>query len=297
MEIVFLGTSCMVPTKERAHSAIFLSYKSDGILIDCGENCQRQLKLADIAPTKVNKILISHWHGDHVLGLPGLLQTLSSSDYSGVLEIYGPKGTEERIKLALKAFVFDVRIEYKIKDLEKDGKIFENKDCVIEAYKLEHSIDCLGFKFIEKDRRKIKVSHVRKLGIPDGPLLGKLQKGQDIVWKGKKVKVEDATYIVEGRKLGFITDTVLCNNCYKIAQDTDLLICEASYASDLENKAEEYKHMTAKQAGLIASNANAKKLILTHFSQRYKDMNDIKEDAETVFNNIALAHDFMKIKL
>ena len=114
MEVTFLGTSSMVPTKERNHSAVFISYRSEGILIDCGEGTQRQLKLAGIKVTKVTKVLISHWHGDHVLGLPGLIQTLGASEYNKVLEIYGPVGTKKRINDMFNVFVFDKNIQIKI---------------------------------------------------------------------------------------------------------------------------------------------------------------------------------------
>ncbi|MBN2112208.1 MBL fold metallo-hydrolase, partial [Candidatus Woesearchaeota archaeon] len=139
MEIVFLGTSCMVPTKERNHSAFFLSYKAEGILFDCGEGTQRQLKIAGIKPQKVTKILLTHWHGDHVLGLPGLIQTLGASEYSKTLEIYGPKGTSKHIKAMFEAFVFDKPFEMKVKEVA-GGKFFENADFILEAKPLKHGI-------------------------------------------------------------------------------------------------------------------------------------------------------------
>ncbi|MBI2657082.1 MBL fold metallo-hydrolase, partial [Candidatus Woesearchaeota archaeon] len=154
MQITFLGTSSMVPTKERNQIAVFLSYGTEGILFDCGEGTQRQFKIAGISLTKVTKILISHWHGDHVLGLPGLMQTLSSLDYTGQLEIYGPEGTKKRMEKMFEAFVFDKRLDFAVKEV-KNGHFFENDDFIIEAYQLEHGIETLGYRFIEKDRRKV----------------------------------------------------------------------------------------------------------------------------------------------
>ncbi len=296
MEIVFLGTSCMVPTKERNHSSILLSYKAEGLLVDCGEGTQRQLKIAGIKPTKVTKILLSHWHGDHVLGVPGLIQTLGASEYNRTLEVYGPKGTKKHFKAMFEAFVFDRPFEIKVVEVEK-GVFFENKDFKLEAWPLKHGITTLGFAFIEKDRRRIDVKAVKKLGIPEGPLLGKLQDGETITFKGKKVKPDDTTTIVDGKKIAFISDTLPCQNCYKLAQDADLMVCEAAYSSELEDKAMQYKHMTAKEAGLIASRSNVQKLILTHFSARYKNTHDIQEDAQNVFENVECAKDLMKVKL
>ena len=156
----------MVPTKERNHSAVFLSYKAEGILVDCGEGTQRQMKIAGIKIAKVTKILISHWHGDHVLGLPGLIQSLGASEYSRALEIYGPKGTKQHIKAMFEAFVFDRPFEIKVVEVEK-GVFFENKDFKLEALPLKHGIITIGFDFIEKDRRKIDIRAVKKLGIPE----------------------------------------------------------------------------------------------------------------------------------
>ncbi len=296
MEVTFLGTSGMVPTKERNHVATFISYGSEGILIDCGEGTQRQMKIAGLKITKVTKILISHWHGDHVLGLPGLIQTLGASEYNKTLEIYGPIGTKKRIKDMFDVFVFDKNVQIKIIEIQKK-KIYNGKGFLLEAYELSHGIKCFGFNFIEKDHRRINIRKIRQLGIPEGPLLGKLQENKSIVFKGKKITPKDTTYIVKGKKITIIADTVVCKNCYELAKDADLLICEATYTSDLEEKAQEYKHLTSTQAAQIASMVNAKKLVLTHISARYKDSKDIEEDAKTIFKEVKVAYDFMKVKL
>ena len=297
MQIVFLGTAAMVPNKERAHSCVFFSYNGEGLLFDCGENAQRQLKIAGIPPTKVDKILISHWHGDHVLGLPGLIQTLGGSEYEKTLKIYGPKGTKGFMKNMFKAFIFDKSlINLEINEIKKE-RFFENKDYILEALPLEHSIASLGYSLTEKDRRKINLGYIRALGIPDGPLLGKLQQGQSIVFKGKEITPSEATQVVKGKKITYIADTVPCANAVKLAKDADLLIIEATYASDLEDRAEEYGHLTAKQAATIATQANVKKLVLTHFSNRYKTTHELEEEAKNQFREVVAAKDFMKIKL
>ncbi|MBR9690617.1 ribonuclease Z [Candidatus Woesearchaeota archaeon] len=296
MEFVFLGTSCMVPTKDRNHAGILFSHKTEKILFDCGEGTQRQLKIADISLMKINKIIISHWHGDHVLGLPGLLQSLSAGNYQGKLEIYGPKGTKKKIKNMFKVFESDTFIDVKVHDYD-EGKLIENDSLIIKSFKLDHSVETYGFRIEQKDRRRIKTSLVNKLKIPQGPLLGKLQNGKDIGFKGQKVMADDATYVVKGKTVGIINDTVICDSCNKIAKDVDLLISEAAYDSKLEDKAEQYKHMTAQQAGLIASRNYVSKLVLFHYSQRYKDTTVLLEDAKSVFENTVAAHDFMKIKM
>jgi len=225
-----------------------------------------------------------------------LIQTHAKNGYDKVLEIYGPEGTKSRMENMFKAFSFEDKIETKIYEITKK-RFFEGKDFFLEALPLEHGIITVGFSFIEKDKRRINIDTVRKIGIPDGPLLGKLQSGESIIFKGKKITPEQATYVVKGKKLSFIADTVPCNNALELAMNSDILVCEATYADNLEEKAAEYMHMTSKQAGLLANQAKAKKLILTHFSQRYKTMEEIEDDAKNVFSNTICAYDFMKIKI
>ncbi|MBN2454731.1 ribonuclease Z [Candidatus Woesearchaeota archaeon] len=297
MELLFLGTSSMVPTKERNHSAILLTYGAENILLDCGEGTQRQLKMAGVASPKITKILISHWHGDHVLGLPGLLQTISASEYSKILEIYGPRGTKKHFEYIKKAFFFEEKFEVKVREIEEDGIFFENEDFCIEAKLLEHTVPCLGYRFSEKAKRKIKVDAAKKLGIPQGPLLGKLQEGKSVTWKGKKIMPEQVTYEKEGKSVAFILDTVMCESCVGLAKDADILVCEATYSEELEHKAEEYKHLTAKSAAMIANRANVKQLVITHFSPRYKNPEKLAEEARNYFDKTLCAKDFMRIRV
>lgn len=295
MEITFLGTSGMQPTKERNLSAILLSYKNENLLFDCGEGTQRQLRLADLKPTKITKILISHLHGDHIFGLPGLMQNLEVNNYSGVIEIYGPKGIKEFFNFLFRLGVFK-KLKYKIIEI-KEGIIIKNKDFSVRAYKLDHYGICYGYEFVESDRRKINLDYLKKFGLKQHPIIGKLQEGKSIVWKGKKIDVKKATYLIKGKKIAFILDTAYCNNCLKLAKDADLVISESTFMEDLKDKAKEYKHLTSKQAALIAKKSRAKRLILTHFSQRYKDINELLKEAKSVFKNTECAEDFMKVEL
>jgi len=294
IELTFLGTTCMVPTKERNHSGLFLTYKNEGILIDCGEGIQRQFKVAGIKLTKITKILITHWHGDHVLGLPGLIQSMASSEYEGTLEIWGPKGIKERIGKMMDAFIFDRGIALKVN--EAKDTFIETKTFQIQAVPLSHGIETIGYVFLEKDRRRVQMPKLEKLGIPEGPHIAMLQEGEDIIYKGKKVRADDVTYMVEGKRIGIIADTVLCDGCYQIAKDCDILVCESSFTSEHEDKAAEYRHLTARQAGQIASLSNVGKLVLNHFSPRYKDVSVIEEDAKSVFPHVILSYDFFKLK-
>ncbi|MEM4282256.1 MAG: ribonuclease Z [Candidatus Woesearchaeota archaeon] len=294
MKVTFLGTSCMMPTKERNTSAVFISHKNEGILIDCGEGTQRQLMLAGIRPTKITKILLTHWHGDHSLGLPGLVQTMAAMSYPGILEIYGPKGTVKRFNSIENSFYFDLRLKVKVREVE-GGVFFESKDIRLEAAEMQHPVPCNAYAVIEADRRKINLNVTKKLGIPEGVLLGELQEGKTIQWKGRKVTPEEATIVVRGKKVAFITDTIVTKKCEEIAADADLLICEAVYASNLAEQAKKYGHMTALESAQLAARANVKKLVLTHFSARYKDTAELELDARTAFDNVIAAKDFMEI--
>lgn len=297
MEILFLGTSCMQPTKERNHQGVLISYNDENILIDCGENMQRQLKIAGFKPPKITKILISHWHGDHVLGLPGLLQTLSANEYQKTLKIYGPKGFKKQFSYMLKAFPMKDDLNYELIEIKKNGAFFKGVEFTLEAYMLEHGIPCLGYVFVEKDKRKINTDYIEKLGIPEGPILGELQNGKDIKWMNRKIKNKDATFLIKGKKIGLISDTIYTPNCLKIGKDADILISESAFTSQLKDKAEERMHLTSQDAAIIASKSNAKKLVLTHFSQRYKDTTEILEDAKNYFNDVICAYDFMRLNL
>src|SRR3989338_5975414 len=201
----------MLPTIERNHSSIFLEYKEHGILIDCGEGTQKQLRIAHIKPSKISKLLITHFHGDHVLGIPGLIQNLSAHDYSSCLEIYGPKGTKANIKKMLSGIIFQGKINMKINEIS-DGIFYSNQDFSLESRKLQHgNIPCIGYAFHEKDKLKINTEYTKQFSLLQHPILKQLQQGKSIVWKGKKISVKKATIKKPGKKIAIILDTRYCS--------------------------------------------------------------------------------------
>ncbi len=296
MKVRLLGTSSMVPTAKRNHSALVLRYKNEMILIDCGEGTQTQFRKAKISPAKISRILITHWHGDHILGLPGLMMTLASNNYGKKLKIYGPKGTKDNLKKMFSFFVIREVVKWEAFDIE-EGTVFENDDLYVEARKVEHPIKTLAYRFVEKDKRKINMEKLKKLGVKPGRHIKELQKGEDIVYKGKKIKAKAVSSVVKGRIFSFITDTRSCDNAVKIAKNVDLLICESTYLDDMKKVAKERGHMTSKDAARIAKKAKVKKLVLTHFSQRYKDISMLEKEAKTIFKNSIAGEDFMNIEL
>ncbi len=297
MELITLGTSSGVPTKDRNQSAHLVSTKNYDILMDCGEGTQKQLKIKGLSPTRIKKILITHWHGDHSLGILGLLQSLAFLSEEIVrVEIYGPKNTKRRLKILMEGFVFQGRLDLKVKECSS-GIVFEDDYLEVYCLPMEHSTDCIGYSIKEKDKRKIKMSEITKLKIPESPLLTKFTQGKSVIFKGNKINAKDVTYLEKGKKLVYVTDTVLCNNAIKLAKDADLLLCEATYDKSLYEKAKKHSHMTTHDAAHIASEAKVKKLIITHFSPRYTDLKPLEEEAKEIFPETKVAFDFMRTKI
>lgn len=297
IQITFLGTSTTVPTAERNHTAVLLKYKKENILIDCGEGTQRQFRKAKLNPCKLTKILITHWHGDHILGLPGLLQTLAFNGYKKTLGIYGPIGTEKFIKELFKIFV--VKKKIKIKVQEAKGKFIKTDDFEISAIPLQHSCPTNGYMFEEKPKLRIDKDKLKKLKISpkDKSKLSQLTKGRAIKLNNKIIKPKDLTYKQASKKISFIFDTKLCLNAEKLAKNSDLAIIESTLDNN-EKLAKQYKHLTVTQAANIAKKANVKKLILTHISQRYEYKSKKLENiAKKIFKNTKIAKDFMKVEV
>jgi ribonuclease Z len=296
IKITFLGTSSMIPTEERNHNSILISYRDHGILVDCGEGTQRQLRIAKIKPRKITKLLITHWHGDHVLGIPGLIQNLAAHNYNNTLEIYGPKGTKKYLKNMLSGIIMQDRLKYTVKEISS-GIFYKDKNFSLECKPLDHITPCLAYSLQEHDRRKLNLSYLKKFGLKQHPLLGKLQKGKSITYKSKKIFVKQATKLIPGKKLTIIMDTAPTKNAETLAKNSDLLITEATWGRELEKFVKKRKHLTAQLAAQIAKKAKAKKLILTHFSQRYKTASDLETEAKKVFKNTLTAKDFMEVEV
>lgn len=292
--LTFLGTSNAVPTAERSHPSIWLEWGPERILVDCGEGTQRQLKKADLNPCKLTKILLTHLHGDHVLGLPGLMETMGMSEYAQKLEIYGPKGTARHLHL-LQQLYGAFKINHVVHELPCR---IEGKDWKIEAAPMDHGIPTWAFAFIVKEKRRLDKKKIARLKLPNGPLLGELQKGKDIVIKGKKIRAKDITYLQSGKKIVFVMDTKMNQKAIDLAKNADLLVSEATYAEDEAHYAESYKHLTARQAATIAKKAKVKKLIITHIGQRYEqNLSRIEGEAKKVFKSTHAVRDLEKIEI
>lgn len=295
LEISFLGTGNAIPTKKRNHSAILVSYKTDSFLIDCGEGTQRQFKFLNLSPHKITKLLITHWHGDHILGIPGLFQTLAMSGYNKTLEIFGPSKTKENVQALMNVFK-EFKINFNIKEIS-NSKI-EFKDIMLESLPMNHTCQANGYSIIIKDKIRLDKKKIKKLKIPNSPLLGELQKGKDIIFEGKKISSKSVSYIEKGKKITIILDTAPNSNAIKLAENSDILICESTFSLNEKEQAKEYKHLTASDAATIAKKSKSKKLILTHISERYEpNLSVLEKEAKKIFKNTVIVKDLDRILL
>lgn len=290
IKLVFLGTSDSIPSALRNHPAFLLKYKGENILIDCGEGTQRQFRKARLNPCKVTRILITHRHADHILGLPGLLKTLAMSGYHKTLYIYGPKG----IKIYLKSLFknFQIKNDFPIKIKEVSGRFLEDDDFYLESEKMFHGVPCNAYSFIEKDKRRLDKKKMEKKGISSGPHLKELKEGKDIIHREKKYSFKDLTYLEKGKKFSFVLDTVFNEKIVPFVKGADALICESTFSSELLDKAKEFKHMTLAQTTKIAREAKVEKLFLVHISQRFsKNFKEIHSEAKKDFLQTYLPKD------
>jgi ribonuclease Z len=296
IQVTFLGTSDAVPSIERNHTSILLKYKDENILVDCGEGTQRQFRRAKLGIGKITRILITHWHGDHVLGLPGILQSIAMGEYHKTLYIYGPKGIKEFVEKLLDTFRF--ARDYKIEIKEVEGKFFETRDFYLAAEKMTHLVPCNAYSFVKKGQIRIDKAKLKKEKIPQGPILGKLKEGKDIIHNGKKYLAKNLTFKEEDKKVSFVLDTSYNKNIIPFVKDSNLLVCESTFSSELEDTAGKYGHLSSRQAAEIAKKSNSEKLILTHISQRYeKEKNKILNESKKVFKNSFLAEDLKSFEI
>ena len=299
INITMLGTSCMVPTKERGAPGIYAEIKGKGMLFDCGEGTQRQMNIAGISRTKVRYIFISHWHADHMAGLLGLVQTIGASSEAPELDVYGPNGTKELFRNLMHASLFENRVNIKVHELNcpKRKAILKTDDFTVEAINLYHNVPTLGFRLSENDTLKVNAAKLKKVGIREGPALAALQQGKDLHIDGKTYPAKDYTYTKHGKSMTYVADTGFTQSAVELAKDTDLLICEATYTKKHEDRARDHSHLTSEQSAQIASMSNAGSLLLTHFSQRYKTLTDTLEEARVIYPKAELAHDLLQKKL
>lgn len=299
MEIIFLGTSSAVHSKERNHPSIALKAFGDVMLFDCGEGAQRQMLHTKVSPMKISKIFISHFHGDHILGLPGLLQSLGLQDRKEKMTIYGPRGLN-KVRDAIYSFGY-CKIDYPVEFIEIGSEIVEETDeYIIRSQIVRHNVPSLAYSIEEKKKPRFLREKAIELGVPVGPAFGRLHNGEEIEVNGKIIKPEQVLGEPrKGIKITYSGDTRPCEEMIEFAKDSTVLIHESTFSVQDEENAEEHGHSTAADAAFIAKQSDSRELILTHISTRYNgDFSKILlKEAKEIFENTKIANDFMNIEL
>jgi ribonuclease Z len=300
LRVVFLGTGGSIPTRERGLPAVVIQRDGEQIMFDCGEGVQRQMVKAGCGFHRKMKIFVTHMHGDHVLGLPGLLQTMALLDRQRKLELYGPSGLKRFLECIRETVQFVLTFEVKVHEIEDTGVVCEEKDYVVEATWADHVIPSLAYAFVEKPRPgRFYPEKARVLGVPEGPLWSRLQQGHQVRSAGGKIvkpqQVAGSSRI--GRRIVYSGDTRAFDGLMKLASHADLLIHEATLDDTLAERACEDGHSTPAQAARIAKKAQVKRLVLTHISARYMDAGKLFEQAKKIFRETKVAEDFMKVDI
>jgi ribonuclease Z len=300
IHIVFLGTGAAVPTAQRSLPAVLLQRGNEQILFDCGEAVQRQMILAKVGLHKKLRIFITHMHGDHVLGLPGLLQTMALMDRQKPVDVYGPVGLAHFLDCLRETLQFQLTFQVDIHEVEEAGLVCDDEEYAVSATSSNHAITSFSYAFVEKPRAgKFHPEKAKALGIPLGEAWSKLQHGTEFVLpNGHVVKPEDVSDPPrKGRKVVYTGDTRPFAEFAGFAADADLVVHESTFDDALAEKAEADGHSTPTQAATQAKAANAKSLVLTHISARYSDSALLLEQAKKVFPNTTVAHDFLELEL
>ena len=297
LRITFLGTGGSVPSPHRNPSAIAVRRESELFLFDCGEGTQQQMMRAKTG-MKITAIFITHFHADHVLGIPGLLQTLSLQGRTEPLEIYGPKGVRRFLYHLLSLGYASKNFDVKAIELQH-GDVIRRQNYEIRAFKTEHNIRSIGY-VLEEAMRPGKFNRERaiELGLKPGPLFSKLQHGESVFVNGREIRPEDVLGPPRpGRKIVYTGDTRPCESVIQAAENADILIHDGSLSENEKELAIEYMHSTVTEAAEVAAQANVRKLILTHISARYdeEDAKKLEEEAKKIFPNTIVASDLMTI--
>ncbi len=300
-EILFLGTSASAPSAKRGLSALIVSHNEYRFLVDCGEGTQRQILQAGIGFKRLTRILLTHGHLDHILGLGGLLSTFLRWEAIDELEIFGGRSTLDRVHDLLYGVVLrgnQPPMPLRMTEI-KPGKIFEAEDFTITAFPVTHrGPDCLGYAFESKARRPFLAEKADALGVPFGPERSKLVNGETITLAdGRAVGPEDVLGPLEaGTKLVVVGDTGRTDDLLEVARDADALVIESTYLEEEAEMAKQFSHLTARMGAELAVKAGVKKLILTHLSRRYREK-DVLAEAQAVFPNVSVARDFDTFKV
>lgn len=300
-EVTILGSGASIPANGKGTTAQILNIQESLYLIDCGEGTQFKLRKLKVGIQKIKAIFISHLHGDHYFGLVGLLSTMHLLGRTMALDVYGPEGLEEIIKIQFKysgTGELGYSLNFHVNKTEENNIIYENKNIEVSTIPLKHRVPCCGFLFKEKPKkRKMLVHQISKYHIPHYALDG-IKMGDDFNFEGKKVPNEELTLDApKSFSYAFCSDTAYYNAVNPIIKNVDVLYHESTFVESHNQRAKQTFHSTAKDAATIAKEANVGKLLLGHFSARYKDISVFEKEAKEVFENSIAVNDGQKIIL
>ncbi|MFJ9612980.1 ribonuclease Z [Streptomyces noursei] len=293
-ELVVLGTASQVPTRHRNHNGYLLRWDGQGLLFDPGEGTQRQMLRAGVAAHDINRICITHFHGDHSLGLAGVIQRINLDRVPHPVTAHYPASGErffERLRYAT-AYRETVRIAQR--PVSADGELDRAKGYVLTARKLSHPVESYGYRLTEPDGRRMLPGKLAAHGIA-GPDVGRLQRAGEL----NGVTLDEVSEARPGQSFAFVMDTRLCDGVHALAAGVDMLVIESTFLDEDVQMAEEHGHLTAGQAARVAADAGVRHLVLTHFSQRYADPADFERQARAAGfgGELTIATDLLRVPL
>lgn len=291
-DLTILGCSSQQPTRKRNHGAYLLRWNDEGFLFDPGEGTQRQFIFANIAPPVVTRILISHFHGDHCLGLGSMLMRLNLDKVTHPIHCYYPASGKKYFDRLRYCAIYHEMINVVEHPVSKAGVVEDDGKFRIEATFLVHGTDNIGWKISEPNTRKFQPEKLKQFGVR-GPLVRELEEKGRIIVDGREITLDEVSWVRKGDSFACVIDTLPCQNAIDIAKDATLLLCESTYLEEHRELASMHNHLTARQAATIAKEANVDKLILTHFSARYQNIKEFEIEAKTVFPNTSTAEDLI----
>ncbi len=292
-DLTILGCSSQQPTRLRNHGAYLLRWNNEGLLFDPGEGTQRQFIFADIPPPVVTRIFVSHFHGDHCLGLGSMLMRLNLDNVRHVIHLYYPASGKKYLDRLRYGTIFHEQITVIEHPVTKGGVIEDNGSFKIEAEFLDHGVDNLGWRITEPNSIKFEKEKLLNFGIK-GPLVRELEQQGQITIDGKVIRLDEVSWVRKGDVFAVVIDTKPCQAAIDLAKGAKMLLCESTYLEEHAHLAKAHNHMTAKQAAMIAKQAGAEELILTHYSARYRDIDLFQQEAREVFPNTQVADDFKR---
>ena len=289
-DITILGCSSQQPTRQRNHGAYVIRWNDEGFLFDPGEGTQRQFIFANIAPTVVTRIFVSHFHGDHCLGLGSVLMRLNLDKVTHPIHCYYPASGKKYFDRLRYGTIYHEIIKVVEHPVANAGLVEDDGNFRIEAAFLEHGVDNIAWRITESDSRKFDREKLAAHGIA-GPLVRELEEKGQLVVNGKTVTLDDVSWIRKGDAIAVVIDTRYCQNAIDIARGARVLLCESTYLDEHRELARNHMHLTAKEAATIAREANVGQLILTHYSARYLNLHEFENEARPIFPNTFIAED------